>query len=386
MAANNRIIKHITGLKPGPTVVFFGGIHGNEPSGVYALEKVLEPLTRKDISGNIYAIAGNLQALEKKQRFVKEDLNRIWTPPRIDSITDQTELHYEHRELHDLHELLQSILQDHQGPFYFFDLHTTSSKTLPFITINDAIINRSFSKQFPVPIVLGIEEYLEGALLSYINQMGYVSLGFESGQHDDIQAVRNHIAFIHLALVFTGLRDRADLKKFELYFEQLKSEGEFDTCFFEIIDLHRITEKDQFKMYNGFDSFQNIRKGEKIAVHKDGVLKSRYNGKIFMPLYQQKGSEGFFVIRSINRVFLKLSVWLRQIQADGLLKFLPGIVWHDKKKGILKVDLKVAKFMAKPIFHLLGYRNKHITETNLLLYNRERVAKTHMYKKEKWYR
>ena len=39
------------------------------------------------------------------------------------------------------------------------------------------------------PIVLGIEEYLQGPLLSYINTLGYVSLGFESGQHDNKQAI-----------------------------------------------------------------------------------------------------------------------------------------------------------------------------------------------------
>ena len=76
---------------------------------------------------------------------------------------------------------------------------------MPFITINDALINRKFSEQFPVPIVLGIEEYLNGPLLSYINQMGYVSLGFESGQHDDFSAITNSIAFVYLALVYSGV-------------------------------------------------------------------------------------------------------------------------------------------------------------------------------------
>ena len=32
--AVHRILAQIKGAKPGPTVVFFGGIHGNETSGV----------------------------------------------------------------------------------------------------------------------------------------------------------------------------------------------------------------------------------------------------------------------------------------------------------------------------------------------------------------
>ena len=64
---------------------------------------------------------------------------------------------------------------------------------------------------------------------------------------------------------------------------------------------------------------------------------------------------------------------------------LPGISWVSKAEGVLQVNLTVAKFMAKPLFHLLGYRNKQITSTHLRLNNRERVAKTKIYKKEPWY-
>ncbi|WP_242158019.1 succinylglutamate desuccinylase/aspartoacylase domain-containing protein [Aestuariivivens sediminis] len=386
MPRYSRIIRQITSSKIGPTVVFFGGIHGNEKSGVQALEDTLKGLSDDIITGNIYALAGNLKALEKNQRYLNLDLNRMWSSEDINAIKTKSSLIHEERELLELYDLIDAILKKHEGPFYFFDLHTTSSKSLPFITINDAIINRSFSKQFPVPIVLGIEEYLDGALLSYINQLGYVSLGFESGQHDDIQSVKNHIAFINIALVFTGLVDSLYIKGFDTFYNQLKNEGKYNTRFFEIIDLQRITKDDEFKMCNGFDSFQTIHKGEKIATNKNGIISSRYNAKIFMPLYQQKGSEGFFIIRSINTLFLKLSVWLRLLRADSLLSMLPGIIWYNKQKGILKVNLKVAKYMAKPIFHLLGYRNKQVGSTNLLLYNRERVAKTKMYKGEKWYR
>ena len=39
-----RIIGHISGKETGPTLVFFGGIHGNEPSGVEALDHVFAQL------------------------------------------------------------------------------------------------------------------------------------------------------------------------------------------------------------------------------------------------------------------------------------------------------------------------------------------------------
>ena len=42
----DRIIDHIQGEKGGPTVIFFGGVHGNETAGVFALKSVFEEFWR----------------------------------------------------------------------------------------------------------------------------------------------------------------------------------------------------------------------------------------------------------------------------------------------------------------------------------------------------
>ncbi|HAB26876.1 MAG TPA: aspartoacylase, partial [Xanthomarina gelatinilytica] len=145
------------------------------------------------------------------------------------------------------------------------DFHTTSSKTLPFITINDALINRKFSQQFPVPVVLGIEEYLKGPLLSYINQLGYVSLGFESGQHDELDAVLNCEAFIYLSLVFTQALDKDSIKDFQMHYNRLKHQSKNISEIFEITYLYKIKPQEHFKMLEGFKSFQAISKGTHLA-------------------------------------------------------------------------------------------------------------------------
>ena len=77
---------------------------------------------------------------------------------------------------------------------------------------------------------------------------------------------------------------------------------------------------------------------------------------------------------------------MRHFNLDGLLVALPGINWHDKKAGVLRVNLNTAKFLAKELFHLFGYRNKYLDKTHLKLYNRERVSKADMYRKEFWYK
>ncbi|MBJ6368427.1 succinylglutamate desuccinylase/aspartoacylase family protein [Snuella sedimenti] len=381
-----RILGKVKGTTNGPTVVFFGGVHGNETSGVFALNEVFKKLDANQVRGKVYGISGNLKALQAHIRFHDKDLNRLWTKDQIKKTKEKFILNTEEVEQLALLQLLSSIIESHSGSFYFVDLHSTSSDTLPFITINDALINRRFSKQFPVPIVLGIEEYLNGALLSYINQLGYVSLGFESGQHDAADAVNNSIAFVYLTLVYSGVLNEEALPKFPIYYKQLEDQAQKTFDFFEIVYLHSIHSKDNFKMHNGFKSFQDIKKGTALAVNNGVVLKSEYNAKIFMPLYQNKGVDGYFIIMRIKPIFLTISALLRRLKMDGLLILLPGISWLDKKEGILKVNLNIARFFAKSIFHVLGYRSKQITGNYLQLNNRERVAKTAMYKKAWWYK
>lgn len=381
----DRIIKKIEGKQSGPVVVFFGGIHGNETAGVFALNSVLNNLNTDDVNGTIYGITGNIKALKKNQRFLEQDLNRIWTAEKLESLNGIKKLNPEQEEQLEIYSIIKDILNSHNGPFYFIDLHTTSSRTLPFITINDSIINRKFSQLFPVPIVLGIEEYLNGPLLSYINTLGYVSLGFESGQHEDEHAITCAIAFINLALGYIDAVPEEKIKDFEVYYNLLKLEALNKKDVFEVVHLHSIVNGEKFKMHPNFNSFQNVKKGTPLAVSDGKELIAERDSVIFMPLYQRRGRDGYFLIRKIKPFFLNLSSILRRMKADSLLAILPGISWDTKEKNALRVNLRITKFLAKPIFHLLGYRNRRLGQTHLKIYNRERISKRKIYTKEKWW-
>ena len=67
----NRIIGNIKGHNTGPTIVLFGGIHGNETAGVFALNDVFSLLNPEHISGTLYAITGNTEALKQNKRYFK---------------------------------------------------------------------------------------------------------------------------------------------------------------------------------------------------------------------------------------------------------------------------------------------------------------------------
>ncbi len=383
----NRIIGKIVGSHPGPTLIFTAGIHGNEPSGIFALQQVLEELKEKNtpIHGTIYALSGNLTALEEGTRYHHQDLNRIWTSDRMHKINDGVfnEDDKDILQQLDIYSTLSTILKKESGPFYFMDLHTTSSETIPFLTVNDSLLNRAFTKQYPIPIVLGIEEYLEGPLLSYINELGYVAFGFEGGQHDDLSSIENHIAFIYLSLLYTE-SIAIDTFNFQKYHDILAKTSVDTQDIFEIYFHYKIKEEEIFKMNPGFLNFQHINKGQELAKSNGSIVYAEKSGRMLMPQYQNQGNDGFFSIRKIPPIFLSLSKTLRNIRFDRILAILPGIKWQTEKHDALLVNRKITWLFAKQFFHLMGYRSREINKDYLLVKNREFASRNEEYKEVSW--
>jgi hypothetical protein len=381
-AVHHRIIGHIKGKVEGPTLIFVGGMHGNEPAGVTALTKVLKALDpqKDNFKGNVYAIAGNLPALQQEVRYQNKDLNRLWTQKNLDCIENGEDVpkNPEFKELRDIHLTLKNILENEKGPFYFFDLHTTSSQTVPFITVNDSLLNRRYTSQYPVPIILGIEEFLEGALLSYINELGYIAFGFEGGQHEDPAAIENHVSFIYLSLVFCGSIPK-DVIAFDKHFKRLSKNTKGLQTFYEILNKYEIQPLENFKMEPGFKNFQTIDKRQHLATSNGKPIFADRDSQIFMPLYQGKGNDGFFIIQKIPKIFLHISKVLRNIHFDRILPWLPGVRWASESKDELVVDMKVARFLTKKFLRLMGYRSRQMGKTQLRVKSREAASREDEY-------
>mgnify|MGYP000138231392 CR=1 FL=1 len=382
-----RLIGTYHGAGEGPTLIFTAGIHGNEPAGIFALQTVLQKLkeTTPQFHGCLYAVSGNLTALKKGVRYNKVDLNRLWTKEKIAGLEDDKVISFDDEMLQqkEIFDLIQGILEREKGPFYFFDLHTTSGDTAPFITVNDSLLNRKFTSLYPVPLILGIEEFLEGPLLSYINELGYIAFGFEGGQHDSPKSFEYCVSFINLSLYFTGCLSHTEANYNE-HFTKLQNEMAFPNKFFEIIFRQEINPDDKFIICDGYVNFQKVSKGTVIAINNGKQLKTPYSGQIFMPLYQGKGNDGFFIIRKTPLFFLKLSAFLRKISFDRFLVALPGVNWRHESREELVVNLKIARFFTRQFFHLMGYRSKHKDATHLKLKNREAVARDDDYKNAPW--
>jgi len=66
---------------------------------------------------------------------------------------------------------------------------------------------------------------------------------------------------------------------------------------FEVVFRKQIDADDEFTMNPGYQNFSKIQKQEWLASDRNGKIHSDFDGRIFMPLYQNVGEDGFFVVR-----------------------------------------------------------------------------------------
>ncbi|MCA9460433.1 MAG: succinylglutamate desuccinylase/aspartoacylase family protein, partial [Nanoarchaeota archaeon] len=118
-----KLIRKIKSNKNGPKIAILGCVHGNE---TYSL-KVFKRLKKINLlSGGIDFYLVNKVAFEKKRRFIDTDLNRSF------NINEKS---YEVNLAKEIIKILESYN-------YIIDLHSTTSKTNPFlIYVNENLKN-----------------------------------------------------------------------------------------------------------------------------------------------------------------------------------------------------------------------------------------------------
>jgi len=342
--------------------VVFAGIHGNEPSGIFALKQIFSSLTELNpaFKGHLIALAGNKPALEKGKRYIEQDLNRVWHSERIHKIKDNglknDDILPDVEQQIKIYKHIERIFKEHKPPYYFIDLHTTSSDSVPFITINDTIRNRSFALKFPLPIILGIEEFLSGTMLSYVNELGPIAIGFEAGHHEVLSSIENHVSCLWLTLATVGCIQKTDIPQYQEHYNKLKNQSKDSKKVFEIRFRHERGETEDYVMDPGYENFQILKKAQHLAKNKNGHLFAAESGRIFLPLYQQMGNDGYFIIREIKIFWLKVSARLRFNNAERFIRFLPGMKQDEKDPHTFRVHAKIGRWLIKDFFHLLGFR------------------------------
>lgn len=379
----DRLIGFRRGRGGGPMLLCIAALHGNEPSGVEALSRVFARLESDDpdLRGDIVGLSGNLEASARDHRFIDEDLNRVWQRDRVaailqslragDATADATAAPdappapsdtplpmIGSAELAEQRALLAAIrgsVREARGPVYVLDLHTTSSESAPFSTLGDTLQNRAFALHLPIPVVLGLEERIDGAMLQYFDRLGWCGIGVEGGAHGDPASVAAHEAAVWILLDALGIVPRSAVPDPAGMRDVLAGAAAGLPRVVDVRYRHAITPEDAFAMDPGFRNFQPIRKRERLGRDARGAVTAPVGGLIFMPLYQKQGDDGFFIVRPVRPVWLGVSRWLRSHRLGDRATWIPGVLRHPDREDAVVLAPWAANRIVIGLLHLLGY-------------------------------
>lgn len=348
---HRRVIGRHVSAEAGPTLVCVGGLHGNEPAGYQALERVTAYLDEHPLGcGAFHALAGNVAALDAGERYLDRDLNRGWDSVSIEQeIADTGQV--DDAEQGELVATLRTIFGQATGPVFLLDLHTTSGPGAPFAVFADTLRSRDFAQQFPCPLVLGLEEHLNGTMVDFVAGLGHAAAAVEGGQHHDPDSVHRLEDAVYLAMNYVGI-----IHHLANHRGRLESATAGLPSVFEIRYRHAISDDDEFRMRTGFASFDMVQPGEVLADSVNGEVLVPYGGRLLMPLYQRLGEDGFFVIERVWPFWLKVSAALRHARAGRYVHLLPGVRRHPDDPSLYVVDQRIARWFAMEILHLLGFK------------------------------
>ena len=242
----DRLIGEISGNGNKQLLIAIGGMHGNEPAGILAIERLLEILSHpsKTIRGKFLGLRGNLEALKLKRRFLHSDLNRIWTardlayPESDDFSADQ---HPDHAELVQLSKIIDRELAKGYDEVVVIDLHTTSANSGVFIACKNDSKHRGLVSRLHVPVIVNLAEELHGTAMQYFWQKGCTAFAFEGGNHFNPESVNKMESALWLTLESMGMINRRTFGNVDFHDQRLKNSTEGLPHFCELVYHHLLS-------------------------------------------------------------------------------------------------------------------------------------------------
>jgi succinylglutamate desuccinylase len=264
-------VVQIHGSAPGPHLVMFSGVHGDEVSGIHALEKLFFDLfTEKRVlrRGSLTLARANEQAMAAECRYVKHNLNRMFRAeygPEIDRDS------YEFRRAQEL----KSIL-DHCD--YFLDFHSAPIAQEPFLVAEHMAVE--FYARLGIPrIMTGWSRFSAGAIggdaENYANAHGAKSATLESGSHFDKRS--NDVAYRAAVSLLSSL-------------EMLEEAETQVPAKAELFDMYAVVKKEHadFRYAGTVRNFERIPKGEAFAFANGKPITVAEDTYLLIPMQPEK--------------------------------------------------------------------------------------------------
>ena len=266
----NEII--IDSKKSGPVITIIGGIHGNEPCGVNAINE----LKNLEInSGKINFIFGNPKAIEQNVRFVGMNLNRAF---RDDSeMTEEEKGAYEYKRSREIMPFLDES-------DILLDIHSSATKnSTPFIICEPH--SSELAECLPFGICCyGFDDIHPGGTDYYMNKKNKPAICIECGNNDDPNATDLAVKSIKFLLIKLGMiNGELNCKK--------------EQKIFNVKEIYK-TKTDNFKLEKSFKDFEEIKAGQLIGIDGDKKIYSDAAQHILFARNCYKiGGEGFIYLK-----------------------------------------------------------------------------------------
>jgi hypothetical protein len=177
-------------------------------------------------------------------------------------------------------------------------------------------------------------------------------------------------AGILIALSAVGVLSRGRLPEAAEAWKRLYREYRHLPRALEMREVHTIREGDGFRMRPGYLNFQRVEDGEELARDLAGPVRASERSRILMPLYQEQGDDGYFLVREFSAFWLWAAAALRRLRVDRIAHWLPGVRKAADAPDAVVVDKKVARWYALQLFHLLGFRKEEDAGDRLILHRR----------------
>lgn len=162
-----------------PSVAIVAGIHGDEPSGVDAVERLME--AAPPVERPVLLVVVNERAIEAGVRYVDTDLNRAFPgDPSLDT--------HEEQLAHELATVLEGCTA--------LSLHSTQSHPEPFLVADriDPLVER-LARALPVESVVDTGEFIQGRLFASVRTVE-IECGLQGTTAAAENALRVSIAYL----------------------------------------------------------------------------------------------------------------------------------------------------------------------------------------------
>ena len=215
---------------PGISLIIFGGIHGNEPTGIESVIKIHKKIKRNEIElkkGKLTFILGNPEAYRKYKRYINSDLNRSF----LNNLNSNCEVN----RAKEITKFIDSVSRK----TIIIDLHSVSSGTIQMLAYKEE--SKDDNEIIKLFGNIGTHfmfhnKHLNGTLIDYAQSKGLKCYSLECGNHNSMDTVKFATNQILRVLKIFGMidyeleniQDKSDITIYETI-ETIKGNVTFNT-------------------------------------------------------------------------------------------------------------------------------------------------------------